>query len=199
MEQTVYYFKNCRIYMLIVLLCKSKQKMKIGVEIEMNQITEENLKENYKEERAALPAHFKLPAHIQFVEKEQEIEMILIKEAIETGEKSEDVQEDPASFEEGAAILNRYFQKNVKLDIDTELDLEEMNEKFEENSYLNRFLYRVLQLWEQYTWFFVSDNLDEVLFAEGGFDDWLSKREESLISDVSDECSGSKEEPLLHR
>lgn len=91
-----------------------------------------------------------------------------------------------------------------------------MNEKFEENSYLNRFLYRVLQLWEQYTWFFVSDNLDEVLFAEGGFDDWLSKREESLISDVSDteseneagdviseeqtdECSGSKEEPLLHR
>lgn len=126
------------------------------------------------------------------------------------------MQEDPASFEEGAAILNRYFQKNVKLDIDTELDLEEMNEKFEENSYLNRFLYRVLQLWEQYTWFFVSDNLDEVLFAEGGFDDWLSKREESLISDVSDteseneagdviseeqtdECSGSKEEPLLHR
>lgn len=159
----------------------------------MNQTTEEN----------------KLPDYIQYVEKDQEIEMILRKEAVEKGE-------DPADFEGWAVILNRNFQKNVKLNMDIELDLDEMKEEFEEDGHFNRFLYKVIKFWEEYPWFFLSDNLDEMLFAEGGFDDWLSKRRERLIDNESDAVTedvtedeiseeqtdgrlDSKAEPLLHR
>lgn len=100
--------------------------------------------------------------------------------------------------------------------MDIELDLDEMKEKFEEDGHFNRFLYRVIQFWEEYPWFFLSDNLDEILFAEGGFDDWLSKSRERLIDNESDAvtedvtedgiseeqtdgCLDSKAEPLLHR
>lgn len=149
-----------------------------------NSMTEENLKKKCKEKNMSIPANFNLPDHIRFVEKDQEIEMILTKEAIGKGEKIENMQEDAAAFEGWAVILNRFFQKNIKLDIAVELEIEELQGKFKGNGHFNRFLYRVLRFWEQYSWFFLSDNLDEILFAEGGFNDWLSMNKDHLTNNV---------------
>ena len=79
-----------------------------------------------------------------------------------------------------AVILNRYFHKNVILNLDMQSDPEEMNWKG--NGHLNRFLYRVMRFWEQYSWFYLSENLEEILFAEGGFSDWLESNKEKLVN-----------------
>lgn len=135
----------------------------------------------------------KLPGNIKFIEREQEIEIILDKEAAGKGEDHKNMQEDTAAFEGWAVILYRYFQKNVVLDIEIETDSEEMEWKLEGNGHFNRFLYRVMRFWEQYSWFFLSEKLDAILFSEGGFSDWLESNKENLTNNIPDMPLG--EEP----
>lgn len=156
----------------------------------MNHVMEERLKSESGNK------HIKLPGNIEFLEREQEIEMILKEEAAGKGEHKKNMQEDDAAFEGWAVILNRYFHKNVILNLDMQSDPEEMNWKG--NGHLNRFLYRVMRFWEQYSWFYLSENLEEILFAEGGFSDWLESNKEKLVNNIpgmlTEETTENKEQ-----
>ena len=142
----------------------------------MNHVVEERLKKESGNQ------HIKLPGNIEFLEREREIEMILKEEAAGKGENKKNMQEDDAAFEGWAVILNRYFHKNVILNLDIQSDPEEMNWKG--NGHFNRFLYRVMRFWEQYSWFFLSEGLEAILFSEGGFSDWLESNKEKLVNNV---------------
>ncbi len=157
---------------------KTENGITNGEETQMNDVMEERLiSESGKK-------HIKLPGNIKFLEREQEIEIILKEEAAGIGEKKMNMQEDAAAFEGWAVILNRYFHKNVILNLDMQSDPEEMKGKWKGNGHFNRFLYRVMRFWEQYSWFFLSESLEAVLFAEGGFSDWLDANKEKLVNNV---------------
>lgn len=142
--------------------------------------TETNLEREIKEELRDSLGHnnIKLPGLMTFEEKGDCIVMRFNEErSIGLGKGKLNMQNVNAAFEGWAvAIYAHYVRKEsnpyqfIELDIDSEINIEEVDFQNNQCGHYARFLYRILRFHEQYDWFKLSDKLEK---AKEKFEEFL--------------------------